>query len=284
MVDRCKVSLHPPWAVDRKGEPGALRKVRDWQRVSWAEQYVQRDRHGWKTAEIILLALFKCHTPGRETFHMFFLLASPSFSNAPGFCCLGGEGGSCALGKPCGSAIFLQERCKRSAALHNVRRPHPWCPHIKHLRKTYFFWSLADSYIPFPDFFKNYPDTTKSLLIGREWSPAGSASHPRVACWWDSKGLQGAFAPLGEVGWEGDIKSEAFQEKLRRYRHTLYKNAASYQIKGNQPPSPSRQPRGVPKHNQFRLNTMVPTRLKLDWRGFIKGEFNCGAQSGCKIL
>ena len=29
MVDRCKVSVHPPWAGDRKGEHRALRKVRD---------------------------------------------------------------------------------------------------------------------------------------------------------------------------------------------------------------------------------------------------------------
>lgn len=91
-VDTCKVSLHAPWTGDRKREPGALRNVRDWQRVSRVKEHVQGDLCGWKTPGIILLVLFKCHTPGKETFHMFLCSNCQAFSNAPGFCCLMGGG------------------------------------------------------------------------------------------------------------------------------------------------------------------------------------------------
>lgn len=80
---------------------------------------------------------------------------------------------------------------------------------------------------------------------------------------------------------KGDIKSETFQEKLRGYGC----NKCCLLLSKRQPSFlPPQQPDGVPKHNQFRLNTGLLMRLKLDSRAFIKGEFNCGAQSGCKIL
>lgn len=83
---------------------------------------------------------------------------------------------------------------------------------------------------------------------------------------------------------EGDIKSETFQEKPKGYRCKLC-NKCFLLLSKRQPAFlPAQQPDGVPKHNQLRLNTGLPTRLKLDSGAFIKGEFNCGAQSGCKIL
>lgn len=98
-VDMCKVSLHAPWTGDRKGEPRALRNVRDWQRVLWVKEHVQGDLWGWNTPKIILLVLFKCHTPGKETFHMFLYSHLQAFSNAPGFCCLMGGSGKLCPGK-----------------------------------------------------------------------------------------------------------------------------------------------------------------------------------------
>lgn len=86
----CKVSLHAHWTGDRKGNPGLWgmsetdRGYREW-----------RNMGRWKTPKIILLVLFKCHTPGKETFHMF-LCSHFQMQNAPGFSCLmGGRGKLC---------------------------------------------------------------------------------------------------------------------------------------------------------------------------------------------
>lgn len=56
---------------------------------------------GGKKAKIILLALFKCHSPGRETFHMIPHLHLQAFQVHQAYAAWGGKGGT-VLGKPCG--------------------------------------------------------------------------------------------------------------------------------------------------------------------------------------
>lgn len=188
-VDKCKVSLS---ALGQKGGTQGFEKRQRLAEGIMSEGTCAGRPVRVKSTQNNSMVLFKCHPPGKETFHMFLCSHLQAFSNAPGFCCLVRGSRKLCPGKTLWMSHFPLGKMQAVSSFAQCAALSSFEAYIENL-----FWSLADSYMAAPDFFKNYPDNTNSQVIGREWNPTGSASHMHMACWWDSKDLQGAFAPWG---------------------------------------------------------------------------------------